>query len=170
MTVPQHATPGAAGVAGLDHTGVVVTDLDAAVAFFTRWLDAEVVFRLERVADPTGRAPQRLGAPADASFALVMLALDGGRLELLQWWAGQPPSAAPPHATGAAHVAVRVTHVAEAVAALASAPGVTVVSTPVTFDHGPTAGLTNAFLRTEWGVLLELVHWGGGEPVSSRPR
>ena len=42
------------------------------------------------------------------------------------------------------------------------APDVELLGQPVTFDAGPTPGLTNAFLRTGWGVLLELVDWGGG--------
>lgn len=147
---------------GVDHTGVTVTDLDAAVDFFVTWFGAEVVFRLERVDDPTGRAPARLGAPRDASFALAMLALGPARLELLQWWTPRDPvRPAGPHAPGAAHVAIRVSDVAEALRRLAGAPGVEVVGGPVTFDSGPTPGLTNAFVRTSFGLLLELVDWGG---------
>lgn len=165
---------GVEGTEGLDHAGVVVADLDAAVDFFIRWFGARVMFRLDRVADPSGEAPARLGAPRDASFALAMLALGTGRLELLQWWrSGPPPPAALPHAVGAAHVAVRVTDVPATLARLRTATGVEVLSEPVTFDAGPTPGLTNAFLHTDWGVLIELVHWGSSDPdevVSSRPR
>lgn len=149
------------GLDGLDHTGIVVTDLDAAVDFFAGWLGAQVVFRLDRVDDPTGEAPARLGAPRDASFALVMLELGAGRLELVRWWrSGPQPAPAAPHTAGAAHVAVRVDDVRATLARLREAPRVEVLAGPVTFDSGPTPGLTNAFLRTTWGALIELVHWG----------
>lgn len=158
----------AAGVEGLDHTGVVVTDLNAAVDFFVRWLGAREVFRLDRTDDPTGQSSARLGAPPAASFALAMLEVGGGRLELLQWWttggasSESDGSSAPPpvHAPAAAHVAMRVEGVDDALSRLRHVPDVEVLGEPLTFTSGPTPGLRNAFVRTSWGALIELVSWG----------
>jgi catechol 2,3-dioxygenase-like lactoylglutathione lyase family enzyme len=149
------------GVRDLDHVGLNVPDLDQAVEFFTRRLGADVVFRLERFADPDGGSLTRLGAPATASLELAMLALGAGRLELLHWEDGSPTTAPPGAAdTGGSHVAVEVADVGSALADLRAVPGVRVLGEPVTFTAGPTPGLTNAFATTPWGALLELVSWG----------
>lgn len=148
----------------LDHVGLNVPDLEEAVDFFTTWLDGEVEFRMDRFIDPSGRAPARLGAQAGTSFALAMVRIGAGRLELLQWWGPEghsaPTSSDRPDAVGAAHVGIRVDSVPEALERLRTAPGVVVLGEPVTFDSGPTPGLANAFVATGWGALLELVSWG----------
>lgn len=158
------AAPTPVSAYALDHVGLNVPDLDAAVAFFTTWFDAEVEFRMDRFVDPSGGAPARLGAGAGASFALAMLRLGAGRLELLQWWdfEGQamPTGIGRTDAVGAAHIGIVVDSVADALARLRGAPGVTVLSEPRTFAHGPTPGLTNGFATAPWGALLELVTWG----------
>ncbi len=143
-----------------DHVGISVPDLDAAVAFFVDGFGAQVVFRMDR---PAARGPvgaHRLGAPEDAQFALAMLSLGGGRLELLQWWAAEARGDLPPvESPGGSHVGVEVADVGEALARLARVGGVTVLSEPLTFEHGPTPGLTNAFVRAPWGALIELLSW-----------
>lgn len=164
MGEAQGAT-GLSGVDRLDHVGIVVTNLDAAVQFFVTWFGARVVFRMERFDDPTGIAPTRLGAPRGANFALAMLEIGGGRFELVQWWPSaterQGSAVSPvPGAVGAAHVALAVGEVSTELDRLREAPGAEVLGEPLTFYSGPTPGLTNAFLRMPWGVLIELVSWG----------
>lgn len=145
---------------GLDHVGLNVPDLDQAVEFFRAAFGATVVFRMERYVDPSGDAPTRLGARRSASFELAMLALPGGRLELMRWWNGQDGGSAPGAADmGGSHVAIAVTDVGAALEQLATLPDVRVLSTPVTFEDGPTPGLTNAFVSAPWGMLIELVNW-----------
>ncbi|MFC6933861.1 VOC family protein [Actinomadura yumaensis] len=73
----------------LDHTGMSVPDLGAAVEFFVTHFGARVEFTLPRV---DGGA-ERLGAPADAAFALAMLDIGGARVELIQWWSPSPSRA-----------------------------------------------------------------------------
>ena len=148
------------GVRGLDHVGLSVPDLDAAVAFFVQSFGAQVVFRMDR--PPTGAAmgAERLGADPQAQFALAMLSLGGGRIELLQWWsarAGGPLPAVESH--GGSHVALEVDDVAGALERLARIDGVRILSEAVTFAEGPTPGLTNAFARAPWGAVIELVSW-----------
>lgn len=147
--------------AELHHVGLVVPDLAAAVAFFVDHLGAEVEFEMDRFIDESGAAVGRIGAGVGASFALVMIRLGGARIELLQWWpaaAAREPNE--PNVVGAAHVGVVVADVAAALDRLSAVAGVTIRSAPLTFTEGPTPGLTNAFLVTPWGLLVELMSWG----------
>lgn len=149
------------GTRGLDHVGINVPDLDQAVRFFTTAFGATTLFRLPPISDPSGDTMRRLDAPADAEFELAMLHLGGGRLELLQWRGpGQSRSQPQSLDVGASHVAIEVADVPDAVRHLRRLDGVRIIGEPVTFDEGPTPGLTNAFAITPWGMLLELVDWG----------
>ena len=152
----------------LHHVGVVVSDLDPAVHFFVTWFGARVIFHIARSVDTSGFAAARLGASRQSSFALTMLEIGGGRLELVQWWpSATAPSSSPapfvPYAVGAAHVAVTVREVSTELDRLRAAPGVEVLGEPLTFEAGPTPGLTNAFIRISWGILVELVSWPEGD-------
>jgi catechol 2,3-dioxygenase-like lactoylglutathione lyase family enzyme len=149
------------GVGGLDHVGLNVPDLDQAVTFFTEAFGATTVFRLGRTSDPEGGSMERLGAPREAAFELAMLELGSGRLELLRWWSVDQADREPRSSdVGACHVSVLVSDVTAAVEGLRTREGVRVLGEPVTFDAGATPGLTNAFVTTPWGALIELVNWG----------
>lgn len=142
----------------VDHSGFIVPDLGAAVAFFSEHLGAELVFEIDRFIDESGQATRRMGDAPDASFALAMVRIGDARLELLQWW---PESPAPhsPHAVGSAHLALSVRDVTEAYERLGSVPGVRKLGSALTFEGEPTDGLTNAFVATPWGLLIELMAW-----------
>jgi catechol 2,3-dioxygenase-like lactoylglutathione lyase family enzyme len=149
------------GILGLDHVGLNVPDLNQAVDFFTEIFGATVVFRMARFIDPSGAAMRRLGADESASFELAMLAIGPRRLELLRWWSPTESQIAPGSASlGGSHVAIEVLNIAKTLDQLRGVPGVKVLGEPVTFNEGPTPGLTNAFLLTPWGTLIELVNWG----------
>lgn len=144
----------------LDHVGVNVPDLDQAVQFLQEAFAAQVVFRFDDITDPTGAAPGRLGALADASFSLAMLEIGGGRVELLSWRSARMDSGLPAaDARGGMHLGISVPDIEAALDALRPRPDVEVIGEPVTFTHGATAGLTNAFARTSWGLLVELLQW-----------
>lgn len=149
----------------VDHLGLTVPDLDEAVGFFTAHLDAEVVFRLGRFIDESGEAPARLGADPSASFALAMLRVGDAEIELLQWWPALESAddgTNAPNRVGAAHLALSVADVAETYERLCAVPGVRRLGSPVTFSGDPTDGLTNAFVATPWGLLIELMGWPRG--------
>jgi catechol 2,3-dioxygenase-like lactoylglutathione lyase family enzyme len=159
---------GVPGVEGLDHVGLNVPDMDQAVRFFTEAFGATTLFCIDRIADPEGGAMERLGAPRAASFELTMLQLGSGRLELLRWWTEDPSDDAPRSSgLGAAHVAIKVSDVAAAVACLGAMDGVQVLGQPITFASGVTPGLTNAFVTTPWGALVELLDWGQPTTVTT---
>lgn len=142
----------------LDHVGLPVTDLGAAVEFFVSRLQAELVFRLEPPGPGQPSGAERLGQARSARFGLAMLELGGARLELVEWRQEGPPRGPAPISPGG-HAAVEVEDVPAALQALRELPGVVVLGEPATFSEGPTPGLTNAFLRVPGGVLLELVRW-----------
>lgn len=147
--------------AELDHVGLNVPNLDEAVAFFIDAFGAKEVFRIERFSDIKGGSMERLGAAREAAFELVMLQLGSGRLELLRWWSPNPVDPGLRSSdVGASHIAVKVANVEQALESLRAREDVWVVGEPVTFETGATPGLTNAFVTTSWGALIELVNWG----------
>jgi catechol 2,3-dioxygenase-like lactoylglutathione lyase family enzyme len=144
----------------LDHVGVNVPDLDVAVQFFQDAFGARLIFRFDGIHDPTGVAPGRLGALPDASFSLAMLEIGSARVELLSWRSARMTGGLPvADAPGGTHIGLAVQDIGSALEALRSRPDVFVVGEPVTFDSGATVGLTNAFARTSWGLLIELLQW-----------
>ncbi|HVB70486.1 MAG TPA: VOC family protein [Acidimicrobiales bacterium] len=144
----------------VDHVGVSVPDLDRAVDFFVHVFGASVAFRMDRPSPGTTMGSERLGVAPDAQFSLAMLTFGSTSLEVLQWWPersdARPPDADLP---GGTHVSLAVDDVASALERLRRVNGVEIVGDPVTFPAGATPGLTNAFLRTPWGALIELVAW-----------
>lgn len=147
--------------AELDHVGLNVPDLDQAVAFFIDAFGATEVFRIERFSDIEGGSMERLGAAREAAFELAMLQLGSGRLELLRWWSPNPADRDLRSSdVGASHIAVKVANVAQTLESLRARGDVRVLGEPVTFETGATPGLTNAFVTTSWGALIELVNWG----------
>jgi catechol 2,3-dioxygenase-like lactoylglutathione lyase family enzyme len=143
-----------------DHVGLSVPDLDAATAFFVNCFAARVLFTMARPESPGPMGAERLGLRPETQFALVMLELGGSRIELLQWWPARgDPSAIHADHLGVSHVAVEVEDVTACLESLRVVSGVEVLSEPLTFAAGATPGLTNAFLRTPWGAIIELVAW-----------
>lgn len=161
---------GAAGSRAFDHVGVNVPDLDTAVNFFQTVFGARVIFRLPRPEGAGDTGATRLGAPADAAFALAMISIGSAAIELVEWSlpAAASGPAADPWSPGGCHIAVAVGNVAETLAAVRLADGVRVLSGPLTFESGPTPGVTNAFIMTPWGALVELISWPEN-PVAEAP-
>ena len=155
-TPPRASVPGR----GFDHVGLTVPDLGSAVDFFVGVFGARLVFSMDRSSEGEDMGAERLGVRPASQFSLAIVELGASRLELLQWWPA-PSDARPPRAdlAGGAHVAVDVEEVAQALEGLRLVEGVQVVGEPVTFATGATPGLTNAFVRTPWGALVELVSW-----------
>lgn len=145
----------------LDHVGVNVPELEPAVAFFKDVFDATVMFRLGKTSDPNGKLMERTGADRGAEFEAVMLRIGDGNLELLQWSSNESLSSLPAAVdVGASHIGIEVPDLAVVLERAREVEGVQVIGDPVTFSEGPTPGLSNAFFRTPWGAIVELLHWG----------
>lgn len=143
-----------------DHVALSVPDLNEATEFFVNCFGARVLFKMERPDNDVAMGAERLGVSPEGQFALAMVELGGSRVELLQWWPTHgETSAISADQVGASHVAVEVEDVAALLDSLRAVAGVRVLGEPMTFAGGATPGLTNAFLRSPWGALIELVSW-----------
>ena len=166
--VPDAFSASASIVAGraFDHVGMRVPNLDDAIRFFVEIFGARLLFRMDRPTGDAAMGAERLGIAASAKFALAMLELGGSNIELLQWWPVRsdawPPEADLP---GGMHVAIDVADVAMTLATLRDVDEVEIVGGLSTFEAGATPGLSNAFVRTPWGALIELVTWHEAGPV-----
>ncbi len=91
-------------ITGINHAGLIVQDLDKAIAFYRDVVSLEVKTRMER----TGEAPSKLLGYDDIHFkGAHMTPGDGPTLELIQY-INPPPSDRPTeerNVLGASHVA-----------------------------------------------------------------
>lgn len=90
-------------VSGFNHTGVVVRDMDAMVAFYTDVIGLEVLREVDSVAPPEG---DHTGVP-DAHRKLVFVGMpDGGhRIELVKYLKPEAPEGhVDRHRLGATHI------------------------------------------------------------------
>lgn len=140
---------------GVNHTGINVSDLAAAVAFFTD--------NLGFVAEPLhgtlgGGDPEQISRwfgvlPGTHLYYAFLRAADGSRVELLQWVTPeQTPVAASSTAVHAGHLALSVPDLAAATQALAQVPGTRVLEQ---FSD------RFAFVATPWGFWLQLSQVAG---------
>ncbi len=141
---------------GIHHAGIVVSDLDRSIAFYTD------VLGLRLATEPSGPASGRevdtlLGLPG-AVLRGVMLLVGEQELELLEFSAPVRTSDGPipSHALGAQHVALRVADVRESREEIASRGGRFLGPVNV-IDEGPFAGLRTTFLLDPDEVRIELV-------------
>jgi catechol 2,3-dioxygenase-like lactoylglutathione lyase family enzyme len=143
----QHTT--LPGTARLDHTGHVVPDLDAALAFFTDVLGCTIVSRHGPLADEGDAMARIYGAHPRAAVRFAFVELHGRRIELTEWQAPDQQAFAPRACdVGGSHIAVGVTDLAAAMDFLRSQPGVTL------FEESPRGFV---YFTAPWGMLLQLV-------------
>lgn len=124
-------------VARMDHFGLMVTDIDAAVAWYVNTFGFEVADQW---------------ANEEAAMSWAHLELDGIRLELVQRAALAPQD---PGAAGYHHIALVVADCTDAVNALVAA-GATVVFAPSYFDRHD---MDWSFVQDPFGNILELVSY-----------
>ncbi|MBO9521559.1 MAG: VOC family protein [Nocardioidaceae bacterium] len=138
-----------AQVGAWHHSGIVVEDLDAALAYYSRTLGYEVVFRPPRMTDLIQRT---LGMPGiDCELAQLASPVAGVRLELLQF--GNVPADADrrlPVWPGVAHTAYVVPDLGRAIAE-AEAAGGRVLGEVVAFPE-----CRAAYVQTPVGTVVEL--------------
>ncbi len=148
------------GIRHVDHIGLTVPDLGEAVAFFETAFGAEELYRSVRGPDPEFM-PVNFAVPEDASLELSMMRMPPNlNLELFEWKSADRVQEGPrPSDAGGHHLAFVVADVDEAVARLAELPGVRILGQvkQVASDSPRVAGNRWTYLRTPWGLLLELV-------------
>lgn len=151
------------GLAGIEHVGLVVPDLDIATRFLGDLLGAEPLYDIGPFARPEDWMATHLAAPRGAEMRRmrVLAIANGPVLELVELKRGGEERPSSPAADSGWHVAFYVDDMERALGAL-KAHGVAIQSGPVLMTEGPSAGLSWLYFRAPWGLQLELVSYPDG--------
>lgn len=152
------------GLAGVEHVGLIVPDLDIATAFFTNVLGADALYDVGPFPGPEDWMAGHLAGASGAHIRRMrMLAVaNGPSVELIELTRADGKSTAANEVAPAGwHIAFYVEDIEAALSAL-KAHGCHILSGPVEMTEGPSAGLTWLYFRTPWGQQLELVSYPGG--------
>lgn len=157
------------GLAGPEHVGLTVPDLDAAVRFFTQVVGGDLVFRGGRVADDPALMAVGLGVHPAATFSYAFVRCgQGANFELFEYAAPDRDRERPRNSdAGGHHVAFYVDDIDAAVAAL-RAEGVSVMGKVNRIADGPAAGSAWVYFLAPWGLQLELVSYPGGKAYEAQ--
>lgn len=167
QSTPSPSVPAAIpGLAGLEHVGLTVPDIDAATRFFADVLGGEALYDIGPFASPDDwMAVHLVVQPRARIHRLRVLKLaNGPALELFEVLAEPVSGPQPPRWTAPSagwHMAFYVDDMDQALAAL-KAHAVEIQSGPVTMTEGPSAGLTWLYFSAPWGLQLELVSYPDG--------
>ncbi len=141
-------------ILGTNHTGITVSSLDRAVAFYQDVLGFEVRDRAPR--DPA--FIERVVGVQGADVEIAYVTAPGHTLELIEYRgpADRTTVRARPCDAGATHVAFNVDDV-DAVVVAVEAAGWTAVSDPILVTAGPNRGARVVYTRDPDGVTLEFI-------------
>jgi catechol 2,3-dioxygenase-like lactoylglutathione lyase family enzyme len=150
------------GLAGVEHIGLIVPDIDAASRFFGSVLGGEPIYDIGPFAGPEDwMAGHLAGASGAHIHRLRIIAIaNGPTVELIELTRADGGAASEPAPAGW-HIAFYVEDMDAALASL-RAHGCQILSGPVDMTEGPSAGLTWLYFRAPWGQQLELVSYPGG--------
>ena len=153
------------GFRQVDHLAYSVPDLAVAEDFFAQVLGAEPIERTVLDLAEPGLA-EALGVPGGGTLERALLRL--GPLDTLELSCLRGPThpvADPPRNddVGGRHLALHVTDVDAAAAALGAVAGCTVLGEPETIEDGPIAGDRWVYVRTPLGLHIELIKMPDGE-------
>jgi glyoxylase I family protein len=156
------------GYQHVDHVGITVPDLEAAVEFYCRILGAAVAYRLgpfdaaEMPLQPDGR--DWMDAHVDVKGAKLAIALlqvaPNLMLELFQYEKPADRRKQPPRNcdAGGHHFALKVDKLEPALQHLKE-NGCTLMEGPIELPEGPTAGCRCQYLKDPWGNYIELMEY-----------
>lgn len=159
---------GLPGLAGTDHVGFTVPDIEAATRFFVDVIGCEVVFEIGPFVSDDDWMQVHLGVhPRAVIKTLRMLRCrNGPAFELFEYdMEGAAPTPPANSDVGATHLGFVVDDMTAAVAHL-KANGVRVQGDPTTMTEGPSEGLVWVYFLSPWGMQLELVSYPGGLAVT----
>lgn len=158
---PVQPAPGIPGARGVDHAGLNVPDLDAAVRCFTDVLGAQLLWQL----GPVGGGDfmtAHYGVDPSLRVRLAMLRCGPNlNVELLQYVTldgGQSPNVHEPASSdlSVGHLAFLVDDMTVAANYLA-ARGLRLFAGPKRDETGPKEGEEHRYFQTPWGSSLELI-------------
>ena len=146
-------------VRGIHHVGLVVDDLDAAVAFYGALLDMEVIER-DTWRVPSPPIDDAIGVAGSAADG-VMMRGSGSYLELWQYHAPEPvgddPAERGANERGLRHLAIEVDDVPAALDRLVELGGRRMGDPAEKGDDGAAA----VYCRDPFGTIIELMTAGG---------
>ncbi|MGW5253514.1 VOC family protein [Streptomyces sp. NPDC004012] len=162
MTQPRpHGLP---GLAGVEHVGFTVPDLDAATAFFVEVIGCELVYEL----GPFHADDDWMSTHLHVDPRAVMTRLrffrcaNGPNLEVFEYEAPSQTPVPPRNSdVGGHHLAFYVEDLDAAVVHLRT-HGVRILGEP-TASSGPSYGQRWVYFLAPWGMQLELVSFPGGK-------
>lgn len=150
------------GLAGIEHVGLLVPELESATAFFANVLGAETLYDIGPFDGPEDWMAGHLAGSSGAHIhRLRMIRIaNGPAVELIELTRSDGGAAAetPP---GGWHIAFYVEDMDAALVQL-RAHGCTILSGPVEMTEGPSAGMTWLYFKAPWGQQLELVSYVNG--------
>lgn len=154
QAIAQPASQQRLAVAGIDHVGINVPDVDVASAFFADLLGARVVSDMRPGKIPDGwKKAFNWHKSSEIDRIVMMQLLDGSRIELFQY-SGPDISRVRPHEDDAAetHIALKTTDIEHSIAVLKSR-GLRILNDPVTLPDGERW----FYFLTPWDSQFELV-------------
>ena len=160
MTIP----PAIPGLAGVEHIGLTVPDIDAATRFFTDVLGAETLYDVGPFESADDWMASHLAVHPRARINKVRMlrVANGPALELFEFTAPGQSTELPKNSDyGGWHLAFYVADMDAALTAL-KRHAVAIQSGPVEMTEGPSAGLSWLYFKAPWGQQLELVSYPGG--------
>jgi len=160
---------GLPGLAGAEHIGITVPDLEAATRFFVEVIGCKVVFEIGPFASDDDWMQQHLGVdPRSNINKLRMLkCANGPAIELFEYDVKDQKKTIPKNSdVGGHHVGFYVSDLDAAVAHLRR-HGVQVLGEPTAMNEGPSAGLRWVYFVSPWGMTMELVSYPRGMAYES---
>ena len=155
---------GLPGLAGAEHIGLTVPDLETATRFFVDVIGCKVIFEVGPFASDDDWMQQHLGVdPRSKITKLRMLkCANGPSIELFEYDVKDQKKAVPQNSdVGGHHVGFYVTDLDAAVTHLRR-HGVKVLGEPTSMNDGPSAGLRWVYFVSPWGMTMELVSYPKG--------
>ncbi len=158
------------GLVGLDHVGLTVPNLDAAVAFFAGVLGCPKVLTFGPIADDDGHfMTDALGVHPRARIERVAMIRSGhgSNIELFEYSSpDQTTLSAKNSDIGAFHLGFYVRDIAAAKAFL-DKEGITTRLGPIPITEGPIAGQCILYFQTPWCLQLEIISYPDGMAYES---
>lgn len=158
---------GLPGLAGTDHVGFTVPDLEAATRFFVDVIGCSSVFEVGPFQSDDDWMQAHLGVDPRAVIRKLRMfrCKTGPSFEIFEYEL-EGADVAPPRNSdvGGHHLAFYVEDMGAAVAHLKS-HGITVQGDPTTMDSGPSKGLRWVYFLSPWGMQLELLSYPKGMAV-----
>lgn len=157
------------GLRGVEHVGLTVPDLDAAVRFFVEVLGCQPVMDELALDAAEDGVAEVVGVDRRAKARLRFLRCGhGSNLELFEYQAPDQATVLPRNSDlGGHHLAFYVDDMATALAWLRGR-GVQVMGQPQSVMEGPSAGTSWIYFRAPWGLQLELVSYPEGKAYEDR--